>query len=48
VIVKFVFDTSKKTLPTPSTFTRADEVEIVGIVTASEPSLSVLAARTSG
>ena len=35
VIVKFVFETSKKTLPTASIFTRAVVVAMSGIVTAS-------------
>jgi hypothetical protein len=39
---------SKKMLPTASTFIRAVVVEAWGTVTASEPSLAVLAARTSG
>ena len=48
VIVKFAFETSKKTLPTASTFTRAVVVGTFGIVTASEPSFAVLAASTCG
>ena len=47
-IVKFAFETSKKTLPSASIFTRAELVAKCGIVTASEPSFGVLAARTCG
>ena len=48
VIVKFAFETSKKTLPSASIFTRALLVAKCGIVTAWEPSFGVLAARTIG
>ena len=47
-IVKFVFETSKKTFPTASTFTRAVVVSVFGSVTTSEPSFGVLAASTVG
>jgi hypothetical protein len=46
--VKFVFETSKKMLPTASTFTRAVVVSGFGSVTTSEPSFGVLAASTVG
>ena len=46
--MKFAFETSKKTLPTASTLTRAFVVAMSGIVTACEPSFGVLAARTYG
>ena len=46
--VKFVFETSKKKLPTASTFTRAVVVSTSGIVTGSVPSFGVLVASTSG
>ena len=42
VIVKSAFETSKKTLPSASIFTRAVAVVTFGIVTASEPSFAVL------
>ena len=48
MIVKFVFETSKKMLPTASIFTRAVVVSTSGIVTASLPSFGVLAASTNG
>jgi hypothetical protein len=48
VIVKFAFETSKKTLPSASIFTRALLVATCGIVTDSEPSFAVLAASTCG
>ena len=48
MIVKFTFETSKKTLPTAAMFTRAVVVDTFGIVTASEPSFAVLAASTYG
>ena len=48
MIVKFAFETSKKTLPSASILTRACVVATFGIVTASEPSFGVSAASTSG
>ena len=48
VIVKFVLEMSKKILPTASTFILAVVVVPTGIVTASEPSLAVLATNTVG
>lgn len=48
VMVKLVFDISKNTLPTASTFTRAVALAPTGIVTASVPSLTVLASKTVG
>lgn len=48
VIVKLVFEISKKILPTASTFILAVVVAPTGIVTACEPSLAVLAAKTVG
>jgi hypothetical protein len=47
-IVKFTFETSKKMLPTASTFTRAIVVNSFGTVTTSVPSFGVLAASTFG
>jgi hypothetical protein len=46
--VKFVFETSKNTLPTASTFTRAVVDVMPGMVTTSVPSFGVLAASTIG
>ena len=46
--MKFTFETSKKMLPTASTFTRAVVVGAFGIVTTSVPSFGVLAASTVG
>src|SRR5437868_3090893 len=43
VIVKLAFEISKKMLPTASTLTRACVVGVFGTVTASEPSLGVVA-----
>ena len=48
VMEKFEFDTSKKTLPAPSTFTRALVVAMFGTTTLWLPSFGVLAARTVG
>src|SRR5262245_12048627 len=48
VIVKSAFETSKKMLPTASTLIRASVVAMFGIVTGSEPSFAVLAAKTTG
>ena len=48
MIEKFVFETSKKMLPTASIFTRAVVVRTSGIVTGSVPSFGVLAASTNG
>ena len=48
VTVKFVFEMSKKMLPTASTFILAVEVVPTGIVTACDPSLGVVAAKTIG
>lgn len=48
VTVKLVFDMSKKTLPTASTFILAVVEAPTGIVTASVPSLAVLASKTVG
>ena len=48
VIVKFESEISKKMLSTASTFTLAVVVATLGIVSASEPSLGVLAERTVG
>jgi hypothetical protein len=48
VMVKFVFDISKKMFPTASTLILAVEDEAEGRVTAWLPSLGVLAARTVG
>src|ERR1041384_4016819 len=45
VIVKLVLEISKKILPTASTFILAVVVGVLGIVTASLPSLAVLATR---
>ena len=47
-MVKFTFETSKKTLPTASIFTRAVVVNELGITTTSAPSFVVLAASTVG
>src|SRR5258705_13394183 len=47
-IVKLLDEMLKKTFPTASTFTRAEPVGVVGMVTVSEPSLGVLLARTIG
>jgi hypothetical protein len=47
-IVKFAFDTSKKTFPTASTFTRAVVVALLGTTISSDPSLGVLDAITMG
>jgi hypothetical protein len=47
-IVKLTFETSKKMLPTASTFIRAAVVGLFGIVTDSEPSFGVLASTTRG
>ena len=44
-IIKLVFEISKKTFPTDSTFIRASEVFIFGIVTDCEPSFAVLASN---
>src|SRR4051812_17020899 len=47
--VKFASETSKKILPTPSTFIRAAELRMpLGRVTPALPSLGVLASRTMG
>ena len=46
--VKFVFETSKKMLPTASILTRAVVVSTSGIVTSCEPSFGMLSARTYG
>jgi hypothetical protein len=46
--VKFVFETSKKTFATASTFTRAVVVSVLGSVTTSVPSFDVFAASTVG
>jgi hypothetical protein len=48
VMVKLVFDISKNTLPTASTFTLAVVLAPTGIVAASDPSLGVLASKTVG
>ena len=48
VTVKSALETSKKTLPTASTLTRACVVATFGSVTACEPSFGVLAASTIG
>ena len=48
MMLKFVFEISKKMLPTASIFIRAVVVSMSGIRTDSEPSLAVLAARTVG
>ena len=48
VIVKFESEISKKMLPTASIFILAVVVATLGIVSASEPSLGVLAERTVG
>ena len=48
VIVKFESDISRKMLSTASTITLAVVVATLGIVSASEPSLGVLAERTVG
>ena len=47
-IVKFAFETSKKTFPTASTFTRAVAVSVFGRVTTSDSSFGVVAASTVG
>lgn len=48
MILKFVFEISKKMFPTASTFIRAVVVSMSGIRTDSAPSLGVLAARMVG
>ena len=48
VIVKFVFEMSKKILPTASTFILAVVDGVFGITNASVPSLGVLATNTVG
>ncbi len=48
VMVKLVFEMSKKTLPTASTFILAVVLAPTGIVTASDPSLAVVASKTCG
>ena len=48
VIVKLVFEISKKILPIDSTLTLAVVEGVAGIVTASLPSLAVLATNTVG
>ena len=48
VIVKLMFEMSKKILPTASTFILAVVVAVFGITNASDPSLGVLAANTVG
>ena len=48
VIVKFVFEISKKILPTASIFILAVVEALFGMVTDSEPSLGVLAINTVG
>ena len=48
VTVKFVLEISKNIFPTASTFIRAVVVVPTGMVTACDPSLAVLAARTVG
>ena len=47
-MVKLVSEISKKTLPTASTFILAVVLAPTGIVTASDPSLGVLASKTVG
>ena len=46
--MKFVFEISKNTFPTASTFIRAVVVETLGTVTVSVPSFGVVAARVTG
>ena len=48
VIVKFVFDMSKKILSAASTFILAVVVAVFGMVSTSDPSLGVVAANTVG
>jgi hypothetical protein len=48
MMLKSVFEISKKMLPTASIFIRAVVVGMSGIRTDSEPSLLALAARTAG
>ena len=48
VMVKFVFEISKKIFPTASTFILAVVVGVLGIVNACEPSFGVLAINTVG
>ena len=48
IMLKSVFEISKKMLPTASIFIRPVVVSMSGIRTDSEPSLAVLAARTVG
>ena len=47
-MVKSAFETSKKTLPSASIFTRACVVGDAGTVTPSEPSFAVAAESTNG
>jgi hypothetical protein len=48
LIVKFVFEISKKMFPTASTLMRPKVVDAFGTVIASDPSLGVLGAMTIG
>ncbi len=47
-IVKFVFDISKKTFPTASTFILAVAVPIPGSTTDSDPSFAVFEIKVTG